>query len=148
MSRPPSPKSELEPISMGDEGDQQTTGGGESSGGGNVDHIPPPSPQYRVHREPGKSLWQLQGLSGEESITLEIIKQGVKNSKGAISRSHSHWLHRFEVADQALIISMGDIEYLTKDEAVASREYTDAKHKIESNFESYRGLLDIWLCPP
>ena len=79
---------------------------------------------------------------------MEIIKQGVKNSKGAISRSHTHWLHRFEVADQALIISMVDIDILTKNEAVASREYTDAKHELESNFKSYRGLLDIWLRPP
>ena len=44
MSRAPSPKSELSPIEMGDEGDQQTAGGGETSGGGNVDNIPPPPP--------------------------------------------------------------------------------------------------------
>ena len=73
MSRAPSPKSELSPIEMGDEGDQQTTGGGERSGGGNVDHIPPSSHQYRVHKEPGKPPWHLQGLSEEESIILRLI---------------------------------------------------------------------------
>ena len=115
---------------MGDKEDQQTnTGGGDSAGGGNVVQTPPQLPQYRVHRGQGKSLWQLQGLSEEESITLEILKQGVVCSKRAITRSHEHWLHRFAVADQALIISMGDIEYLTKDEAVAAREFTEAKHQ-------------------
>ena len=107
---------------MGDETDRQTTGGGGGdSSGGDGDEIPPPSTQYRVHRTPGKSLWQLQGLSSEESITLEIIKQGVKNSKGSISRSHTHWINRFDVADKATIISMVDIDILTKNKAVASR---------------------------
>ena len=73
MSNPRSPKSELDPISLGDKEDQLTnTGGGDNDGGGSVVQTPPQPPQYRVHREQGKSLWQPQGLSEEESITIEI----------------------------------------------------------------------------
>ena len=67
MSRAPSSKSELSPIEMGDEGDQQTAGGGETSGGGNVDNIPPPPPP-------------VQGPQRAGQITLaasRIVKRGV-----------------------------------------------------------------------
>ena len=139
MTSPKSPKSELSLIViMGDDNDDQNTGGtGDDSDGGGGDDIPPPSTQYRVHRLPGKTLWQIQGLTADESITLEIIKQGVKNSKGSISCSHTHWINRFDVADQATIISMVDIDILTKNKSVASREYTKALHELESNFKSY-----------
>ena len=90
MSNPRSPKSEIDPISMGDHEDQLSdTGGGDTTGGGNmVVQTPPQPPQFRVHREQGKSFWQLQGLLDEESRTLEIIKQGVVNNKRAITRSN------------------------------------------------------------
>ena len=151
MTPPKSPKSELSPIViMGDENDDQNTGGtGDDSDGGGGDNIdPPPSTQYRVHRLPGKTLWQIQGLTADESISLEILKQGVSNSKGAISRSHTHWIKRFDIADKATIVSAVDIDILTKNESIASREYIEALHELESNFKSYRGLLDIWLKPP
>ena len=77
MTPKKNPKIELEPIViMGDNNDDQNTGGtGDDSVGGGGDDIPPPSTQYRVHRLPGKTLWQIQGLTADESITLEIIKQ-------------------------------------------------------------------------
>ena len=135
---------------MGDDNDDQNTGGtgDDSDGGGGDDIDPPPSTQYRVHRLPGKTFWQIQGLTADESISLEILKQGVTNSKGSISRSHTHWINRFDIADKATIVSVVDIDILTKNESVASREYTEALHELESNFKSYRGLLDIWLKPP
>ena len=114
-----SPKSEIEPvvIPMGDTNDDQHTGGGgdesDADGGGDEMDTPPPN-VFRVHRPPGKTLWQLQGLTADESITLEILKQGVSNSKGAISRSHTHWSKRFDIADKQQIVSVVDIDILAK----------------------------------
>ena len=147
-----SPKSEVEPvvIPMGDTDDDQHTGGGgddsDADGGGDEMDTPPPN-GFRIHRPPGKTLWQLQGLTPDESITLEILKQGVSNSKGAISRSHTHWSKRFDIADKQQIVSVVDIDILAKNEAIASRDYMEALHELENNFKTYRGLLDIWLKP-
>ena len=108
---------------------------------------PPPS-GFRIHRLPGKTLWQLQGLTPDESVTLEILKQGVSNSKGSLSRSYTHWNKRFEIADKQQIVSVVDLDVLAKNEAIASRDYMEALKDIENNFKTYRGLLDIWLKPP
>ena len=58
---------------------------GEDTGGGDmVVQSSPQPPQLRVWMECGASLWQLQGLLDEEARTLEIIKQGVVNTKRTI----------------------------------------------------------------
>ena len=108
----------------------------------------PPPNGFRIHRPPGKTLWQLQGLTADESITLEILKQGVSNSKGSLSRSYTHWNKRFEIADKQQIVSVIDLDVLIKNEAIASRDYMEALKDIENNFKTYRGLLDVWLKPP
>ena len=148
-----SPKSEVEPvvISMGDtEDDLHTEGGGDDSeadeGGGDMD-TPPPS-GFRIHRLPGKTLWQLRGLTQDEKVAIEILKQGVTNSKNSLTRSYTHWNKRFEIVDKQQIVSVIDLDVLIKNEAIASRDYTEALRDIENNFKTYRGLLDVWLKPP
>ena len=146
----------MDPIVMGDHEDQLgdrevDTGGG--SGGPNtttevVVQTQPQSSQFRVWRDPGASLWQLQGLLDEEARSLEIIKQGVINNKRAIARSNQQWQKRFKVADKALLLTMGSLEDLIKDEATAAREPREAKQKIIAHLDHYRGLLDEWLSQP
>ena len=136
---------------MGDtEDDLHAEGGGEESdadeGGGDTDTPPPGG--FRIHRLPGKTLWQLRGLTQDEKVAIEILKQGVSNSKGSLSRNYTHWNKRFEIADKQQIVSVVDLDVLIKNEAIASRDYMEALKDIENNFKTYRGLLDIWLKPP
>ena len=130
-------------------GDQEEQSGDEvvvpDPRGGEVIDPPPQVPQYRIWREQGASIWQLSGLQADEARSLTIIFQGVKNAKSAITKSKKNWLLGFNKADKALVLTMGFLEDLIKDEVTSSRAPYEATQKILAHFTHYRGLLDEWL---